>query len=120
MNPIPLKRIERAILLIRGERVMLDLDLAAVYGVATKALNQAVKRNESRFPSDFMFQLTEAEKSEVVTNCDHLAALISKAREGLAAPRSIAAACFTLFNTLLNKSFFIVQICLVPYVNGEV
>jgi len=54
---------------------MLDSDLAVIYGVSTKALNQAVKRNETRFPSDFMFQLTEAEKTEVVTNCDHLAGL---------------------------------------------
>ena len=54
---------------------MLDSDLAVIYGVPTKVLNQAVKRNENRFPSDFMFQLTEAEKSEVVTSCDHLARL---------------------------------------------
>jgi hypothetical protein len=51
---------------------MLDADLADLYGVPTKALNQAVKRNADRFPSDFMFQLTEIEKTEVVTNCDHL------------------------------------------------
>ena len=70
---IPTERIERAILLIRGEKVMLDTDLAVIYGVSTKALNQAVKRNITRFPADFMFQLTEAEKAEVVTNCDHLA-----------------------------------------------
>jgi hypothetical protein len=75
MAVIPVERIERAILLIRGEKVMLDIDLAAIYEVTTKALNQAVKRNASRFPSDFMFQLTETEKSEVVTNCDHLARL---------------------------------------------
>jgi predicted transcriptional regulator len=54
---------------------MVDADLAALYGVPTKALNQAVKRNSARFPSDFMFQLTDVEKSEVVTNCDHLAKL---------------------------------------------
>lgn len=72
---VPVERIERAILFIRGEKVMLDSDLAEIYGVSTKALNQAVKRNESRFPLDFMFQLTESEKSEVVTNCDHLARL---------------------------------------------
>ncbi len=65
-------RIERAILSIRGERVMLDSDLAELYGVETKALNQAVKRNLNRFPPDFMFQLTKTEKAEVVTNCDHL------------------------------------------------
>ncbi len=54
---------------------MLDADLAELYGVPTKVLNQAVKRNAHRFPADFMFQLTKAEKSEVVTNRDHLARL---------------------------------------------
>jgi len=52
---------------------MLDTDLAVIYGVSTKALNQAVKRNVHPIPADFMFQLTEVEKVEVVTNCDHLA-----------------------------------------------
>jgi hypothetical protein len=69
---IPSDRIERSILLIRGHKVMLDADLARLYGVPTKVLNQAVKRNKNRFPPDFMFQLTEAEKDEVVTVCDHL------------------------------------------------
>jgi phage regulator Rha-like protein len=69
---IPVERIERAILSIHGEKVMLDSDLAELYGVETKALNQAVKRNLNRFPPDFMFQLTKTEKAEVVTNCDHL------------------------------------------------
>ena len=54
---------------------MLDSDLAKLYGVSTKALNQAVKRNTDRFPKDFMFRLTQQEKSEVVTNCDHLSKL---------------------------------------------
>ncbi|HEY5233227.1 MAG TPA: ORF6N domain-containing protein [Verrucomicrobiae bacterium] len=72
---IPVERIEKAILLIRGEKVMLDSDLAELYGVETKVLNQAVKRNVARFPTDFMFQLTDVEKSEVVTNCDHLTRL---------------------------------------------
>lgn len=63
------------ILVIRGERVMIDADLAELYGVTTKALNQAVKRNASRFPPDFVFQLTAKEKVEVVTNCDHLSRL---------------------------------------------
>jgi len=70
--PIPAERIERGIFVLRGQRVMLDTDLAELYGVPTKALNQAVKRNLERFPSDFMFQLTEAEKQQVVTTCDHL------------------------------------------------
>jgi hypothetical protein len=63
------------ILVIRGERVLIDADLAELYGVTTKALNQAVRRNSSRFPPDFVFQLTVEEKIEVVTNCDHLARL---------------------------------------------
>jgi len=75
MNEIDTLRMEERIQKIRGLRVMLDVDLAALYGVPTKALNQAVKRNEARFPSDFRFQLTAAEKAEVVTNCDHLKGL---------------------------------------------
>jgi hypothetical protein len=67
---IPKEIIERKILLIRGHKVMLDRDLAELYGVSTKALNQAVKRNIKRFPDDFMFKLTKKEKDEVVTNCD--------------------------------------------------
>ncbi len=55
------ERIENAIYLIRGEKVMLDRDLAKLYGVMTGALNQAVRRNRERFPEDFMFQLTAAE-----------------------------------------------------------
>jgi hypothetical protein len=58
---VPVERIEQAILLIRGHKVMLDADLAVLYGVETKALNRAVKRNIERFPDDFMFQLTEDE-----------------------------------------------------------
>lgn len=58
---IPAERIERAILLIRGQKVMLDTDLAAMYGVTTGNLNKAVSRNRERFPSDFMFQLTDEE-----------------------------------------------------------
>jgi len=69
---IPAERIERTILFIRGERVMLDADLAVLYGVTTKRLNEQVKRNRDRFPEDFMFQLTEKEKAEVVAICDHL------------------------------------------------
>ena len=58
---IPVERIERSILLIRGHKVMLDRDLSYLYGVTTKALNQAVKRHKDRFPEDFMFQLTMEE-----------------------------------------------------------
>lgn len=69
---IPAERIERSILLIRGHKVLLDMDLAALYGVETKVLNQAVRRNLARFPADFMFQLTKAElenrRSQFVTS----------------------------------------------------
>jgi hypothetical protein len=61
---LPDESIEDAILLIRGQRVILDNDLAKLYGVATKALNQAVRRNLDRLPEDFMFQLTKAETAE--------------------------------------------------------
>ncbi|OGY51693.1 MAG: hypothetical protein A3J59_00245 [Candidatus Buchananbacteria bacterium RIFCSPHIGHO2_02_FULL_56_16] len=68
---IPSERIERAILLIRGHKVMLAEDLARLYEVPTKVLNQAVRRNLQRFPADFMFQLTWEEtrllRSQIVT-----------------------------------------------------
>ena len=69
---VPVERIERAIFLIRGHKVMLDRDLADLYDVPTKAFNQAVRRNQDRFPGDFMFRLTRSEKHQVVTDCDHL------------------------------------------------
>ena len=72
---IPVERIEHSILLIRGHKVMLDADLARLYGVTTKRLNEQVRRNRDRFPDDFMFRLTDAEKKEVVANCDHLKTL---------------------------------------------
>ena len=69
---IPTERIEQAILLIRGQKVMLDRDLAKLYGVPTKVLIQAVKRNAKRFPPDFMFQLSKEElehwRSQFVTS----------------------------------------------------
>lgn len=58
---VPLEQIESRILLIRGHKVMLDSDLAELYGVTTKRLNEQVKRNKDRFPADFMFQLTPEE-----------------------------------------------------------
>jgi len=72
---IPEEKVSQAILHLRGQRVILDADLARLYGVSTKALNQAVKRNPDRFPDDFRFQLNSEERDEVVTLCDHLARL---------------------------------------------
>lgn len=63
---IPLETIETRIFVLRGRRVMLDRDLGELYGVETKALNQAVKRNQDRFPEDFMFQLTAEEGRAVI------------------------------------------------------
>jgi|GEM_PF-5929006 len=64
--------IQQRILLIRGENVVVDADLAEFYRVTAKALNHAVRRNRSRFPEDFVFRLTRSEKSDMVANCDHL------------------------------------------------
>ncbi len=71
----PKSALKSFILTIRGEKVLLDLNLAEIYGVSTKRLNEQVKRNAARFPDGFIFQLTGAEKNEVVANCDHLARL---------------------------------------------
>jgi ORF6N domain len=67
--------LDRRIITIRERRIILDTDLAELYGVTTKALNQAVKRNLERVPPDFSFLLSRQEKAEVVTICDHLARL---------------------------------------------
>jgi ribosomal protein L23 len=69
---IPDEVIMSKIILIRGQKVMISNDLAELYGVTTKRLNEQVKRNIKRFPGHFMFQLTENEKENVVANCDHL------------------------------------------------
>ncbi len=69
---LPAGQIAQCILLIRGRKVILDADLAELYGVQTKRLNEQVKRNRNRFPDDFLFQLAAEEKREVVANCDHL------------------------------------------------
>jgi hypothetical protein len=62
---VPVEKVERLIHLVRGEKVLLDADLAMLYGVTTGALNRAVKRNATRFPPDFMFQLT-ADEAEIL------------------------------------------------------
>ncbi|MCE5186004.1 MAG: ORF6N domain-containing protein [Planctomycetaceae bacterium] len=67
---VPVERIRWCIFMLRGDKVMLDRDLAELYGVDTKVLNQAVKRNKERFPEDFMFKLDKQEADQLVTNCD--------------------------------------------------
>jgi len=72
---VTVESVASKILNLRGKRVIMDADLARLYGVETRTLNQAVKRNIERFPHDFMFQLTKEEKEQVITNCDHLSQL---------------------------------------------
>ena len=74
-NIIPLDTIENRILLIRGQKVMIDKDLAGLYEVSTGRLNEQVKRNIKRFPKDFMFQLKLWEFKQLVANCDRFVSL---------------------------------------------
>lgn len=66
------KKIVNLIFNLRNEKVMIDSDIAEIFGVTTKLLNRAVKRNIDRFPPDFMFQLTKEEKDDLIANCEHL------------------------------------------------
>jgi hypothetical protein len=68
----PASSIEPLILSLRNQKTILDTDMARIYGVPTKRLNEQVKCNPTRFPGDFVFQLTPNEKAGVVANCDHL------------------------------------------------
>jgi len=72
---VPIELIENKIFVIRGHNVMIDYDLASLYDVPTKRLNEQVKRNTERFPEDFMFLLSYQEKDELVANCDRFSAL---------------------------------------------
>ncbi len=67
--------IEKLIITVRGEQVLIDQDIARLYGVTTKRLNEQAKRNSARFPANFRFELTAEERDEVVANCDHLKSL---------------------------------------------
>ena len=71
----PMVTIDSLILPLRGQKIIIDADLARLYGVETKRLNEQVKRNIKRFPEDFMFKLTGEEKKELVANCDRFASL---------------------------------------------
>ena len=95
----PVELIERAIFIIRGHKVLIDADLALLYKVPTKALNQAVSRNESRFPADFMFRLTKEEKLELVTNCDRLQRL----KHSSAMPRAFTEQGVAMLSSVLNS-----------------
>ncbi len=69
---IPDEKVMNKILLLRGKKIMIDMDLSELYGVETKRLNEQVKRNIKRFPGDFMFQLTKKEKEQIIKDYPHL------------------------------------------------
>ena len=88
---------------MRGEKILLDRDLAELYEVPTKVLNQAVKRNERRFPSDFMFRLTKQEKKELVTNCDRFRTL----KHSSVLPRAFTEQGVAMLSSALNSEIAI-------------
>ena len=96
---VSIERIEKLILIIRGQKVIVDADLAHLYEVETKVFNQAVKRNIKRFPSDFMFKLNKDEKSELVTSCDRFARL----KHSTVAPNVFTEQGVAMLSTVLNS-----------------
>ena len=96
---VPVEQVEQMIFLLRGQKVMVDADLAALYGVPTKVLNQAVTRNKKRFPSDFMFRLTKEERHELVTNCDRL----NRLKHSSVFPRAFTEQGVAMLSTVLNS-----------------
>ena len=72
MDILKYEDVETKIINIRDQKIIIDSDVAELYGVETKEINQAVNRNPEKFPNGYIFELTTAEKTEVVTNCDHL------------------------------------------------
>lgn len=98
-NLIPQERIEKKIYLLRGQKVMLDRDLAALYKVKTMRLNEQVKRNIKRFPSDFMFQLTKKEMNSLISQI-----AISKGRGGTRkAPYAFTENGVAMLSSVLNS-----------------
>jgi hypothetical protein len=87
------------IFFVRGEKVLIDRDLAELYGVSTKALNQAAKRNQRRFPPDFMFRLTQIERNELVTNCDRFKSL----KHSSASPSAFTEQGVAMLSSVLNS-----------------
>ncbi|MFH1352145.1 MAG: ORF6N domain-containing protein [bacterium] len=96
---VPVEVIANKIFLIRGQKVMLDKDLAELYGVPTKRLNEQVKRNIRRFPEDFMFQLTSEEKNELVANCDRFKTL----KHSTVAPYAFTEQGVAMLSSVLNS-----------------
>lgn len=108
---VPVEAIATSILVMRGQNVMLDTDLANLYGVETKVFNQAVRRNRARFPVDFLFQLTLEEKNELVTNCDRFNRLKHSTALPFAFTEHGAVMAATILNSLraVEVSVFVVR-----------
>lgn len=96
---LPVEVIAERIFIIRGEKVMIDADLARLYGVETKRLNEAVKRNAARFPEDLMFELDLVERNELVANCDRFANL----KHSSAMPHVFTEAGVAMLSSVLNS-----------------
>lgn len=96
---IPIERIARAIMILRDQRVMLDYDLAVLYGVETRALKQAVRRNPDRFPNDFMFELSEQEIDTVVSQF----VIPDRRRFGGAKPMAFTEQGIAMLSSILNN-----------------
>ena len=97
---IPIEIITSKIFVIRGQKVMIDTDLADLYEVPTKALNQAVKRNKERFPEDFMFQLNKQERDGLVTVCDRL----TKLKHSSIMPYAFTESGVAMLSSVLNST----------------
>ncbi|MFC1495336.1 ORF6N domain-containing protein [Thermodesulfobacteriota bacterium] len=96
---LPVEAIVDKIIILRKEKVLLDRDLAKLYGVSTKVLNQAVSRNRKRFPSDFMFRIVKVEKDELVTNCDRFKTL----KHSSVNPRAFTEQGVAMLSSVLNS-----------------
>jgi len=96
---VPIETVLDKIIYLRNEKVLLDRDLAILYGVPTKVLNQAVSRNMKRFPSDFMFRLDKEEKTGLVTNCDRFSSL----KHSTVMPRAFTEQGVAMLSSVLNS-----------------
>ena len=98
-NIVPVEVIAEKIFEIRKQKVMIDADLARLYGVPTKRLNEAVKRNSQRFPDDLMFQLSAKERDELVANCDRF----TNMKHSSALPHAFTEAGVAMLSSVLNS-----------------
>ena len=112
MNELKLAKIERRIFLVRGQKAMLDFDLAELYGVETRALKQAVRRNLVRFPADFMFELSAAEIKNLVSQT----VIPTRGKLGGATPMAFTEQGVAMLSSVLRSSRAVqVNIAIMPH-----